>query len=137
MTFPSKIDTWLLGVIAAVLLGNLILIIVLWLNLPNNTTVAAISTTALLLAVLAAIAWLFLSTQYTVRSNHLIVRSGPFSWRIPIDTIAKVKATRNPLSAPALSLDRLEISYGDRRTILVSPKDTAGFLQAIRQTLSE
>jgi hypothetical protein len=32
-----------------------------------------------------------------------------------------------------LSLDRLEIAYGDGRLLLISPQDKAGFLAALRR----
>jgi hypothetical protein len=67
-----------------------------------------------------------------VAGNTLRVACGPFRWKVPIDSIEKVEATRSPLSSPALSLDRLRINYGKRR-IMVSPSDRAGFLRAIGQ----
>jgi hypothetical protein len=35
------------------------------------------------------------------------------------------------LSSPALSLNRLEIRYGNGKRMLLSPQDAAGFLKAI------
>ena len=78
---------------------------------------------------------LLIGTHYTVDGNMLRVVSGPFRWKVPIDQIRSVQATRNPLSSPALSLDRLRIEYGKRRRIMVSPADKAGFLKAIGQEL--
>ncbi|UEG55384.1 PH domain-containing protein [Mucilaginibacter daejeonensis] len=58
-----------------------------------------------------------------------MVKSGFFvNLNIDANTIKSVKATRNPLSAPAISLDRLEIAYGKYDTIMVSPKDRTGFI---------
>ena len=47
--------------------------------------------------------------------------------------IIDVTETRNPLSSPALSLDRLRIRYGADKHIMVSPDDKTGFLDAIAQ----
>ena len=49
-------------------------------------------------------------------------------------SIAGVRPTRSALSSPALSLDRLRIDHGagGRRTVLVSPADRAGFVQALQ-----
>jgi hypothetical protein len=44
-----------------------------------------------------------------------------------------VAPTRNPLLSPALSMDRLKVSYGKCKSILMSPADKEGFLRAIRQ----
>ena len=52
--------------------------------------------------------------------------------------IREVRPTTNPLSAPALSLDRLRIDYeegGRVRSLLVSPKDKEGFLQELRDAV--
>lgn len=75
--------------------------------------------------------WLLLSTDYTVTLEELLVRCGPFKWTIKRDDIRSIKSTRNPISSPALSLDRLEIRYGNYKSILVSPEDRIGFYQAL------
>ena len=63
----------------------------------------------------------------------LLVRCGPFRTRIALDQIRSVKPSRSLASSPALSLDRLAIAYGRFGTVLVSPKDQAGFIAALRQ----
>jgi hypothetical protein len=47
--------------------------------------------------------------------------------------IRTVTPTRNPLSSPALSLDRLRIDYGRGRRIMVSPRDPGAFLRELRR----
>ena len=63
--------------------------------------------------------------------HDLLVRSGPFRWRVPLGQIHSVTPTRNPLSSPALSLDRLRIEYGDGKWILISPRERERFLEAL------
>ena len=75
---------------------------------------------------------MLIGTHYTVDGNTLRIACGPFRWQVPVDAIESVEPTRNPLSSPALSLDRLRIQYGKRK-IMVSPADKAGFLKAIGQ----
>lgn len=75
--------------------------------------------------------WLLFSTHYTVSQETLTIRSGPFRWVVPLDDIQLVAPSRSVLSSPALSLDRLGISYGKGKKILVSPADRDGFLRAI------
>lgn len=49
--------------------------------------------------------------------------------------IRKISKTKNPLAAPALSFDRLEILYGSQfETELVSPRDTKRFVSLIKST---
>lgn len=67
----------------------------------------------------------------------LKVRSG-FLYRkdIPIDSIRKIVETNNMISSPAVSLDRLEIFYNKFDSVLISPKDKAGFI-ALIQTINQ
>lgn len=91
---------------------------------------------ALLLAVpglfvLGLPVWLLLSTQYTITNDTLNIRSGPVNVDVDIQSITSITPTRSTVSSPALSLDRLEIRYGDDKKILVSPKDKDGFIKRI------
>ncbi len=79
------------------------------------------------------ILWGCLTTYYLFSDNHLIIRYGPFKKRIPLDTITSVKKTSNPLSSPALSLKRLEISYNTYDMVLISPKDREKFISILKE----
>ncbi|HYI92445.1 MAG TPA: PH domain-containing protein, partial [Bryobacteraceae bacterium] len=48
-----------------------------------------------------------------------------------VEEVQSVRCTHNPLASPALSLDRLSIQLGFRGNILISPRDKAGFLNAL------
>lgn len=48
--------------------------------------------------------------------------------KISIQSIRKIEETNNMLSAPAFSLDRLEIFYNKYDSILVSPKNKMEFI---------
>lgn len=84
--------------------------------------------------------WLMLSTTYTIGESSLLVRSGPFKWQVPIAGITGITPTSNPLSSPALSLDRLRIDYGRGKSLMISPKNKEQFirdLEARRRALRE
>ena len=100
---------------------------------PLESTITII---ACLLAI-ALIVSLMLATYYVVDRGTLIIRSGPFRFKVPVNQIKSVRATRSLLSSPAMSLDRLLIRYGKKRRIMVSPEDKTGFLKAIGHELSE
>ena len=127
--FRSKIDTWLLFVLFVAMGVDIAAIARIALHPadPLRTTAAILVGIAALLLILSVM----LNTHYTVDRGTLRVVSGPFRWTIPIDRITSVEASRKPWSSPAMSLDRLDIRYGNRRRILVSPADKPGFLQAI------
>lgn len=73
--------------------------------------------------------WVWLATYYVLDDRNLIIRSGPYKKVIPLSDIRSVEKTRNPLSAPALSLDRLEIKYGKYGFALISPEDRDAFIE--------
>jgi hypothetical protein len=62
--------------------------------------------------------------RYKMNEQYLII------WwkKIEIATIRKVYFTRNPLSSPALSLDRIAIVYNKYDEILISPEDKEAFI---------
>jgi len=75
--------------------------------------------------------WLLFSTRYTLEATYLLAQSGPFKWVVPLADIKSITPSNNPLSSPALSLDRLRIDYGKGRMLLISPRDKEQFLQDV------
>lgn len=127
--FSSKIDGWLIPVLVLSvggLVAALVAVLIQETPWPIRVLVAAVTAavTLLLLAV-------FKSTYYLVRSDDIRIVSGPFRWTIPLAEVRDISPTRNPLSSPALSLDRLKIAYGKRKFVLISPDDKDGFLRAV------
>lgn len=124
--YASKIDAWLVALSLSCAVAAL----------TSLSTVSHIGSTGLavlivLLActVLGLLAWVLLGTNYRFDGAMLIICSGPFRWRIQVREILSIEQSRNPLSSPALSLDRLCIQYGaPRRIILISPRDRDEFM---------
>lgn len=59
---------------------------------------------------------------------------GRLGWDIPLSDIDEVPPSDSPLSSPALSLDRLRVSYrarGADRFVLISPQDKGGFIREL------
>ncbi len=124
-SFPSKIDLWLLLVLL------LTILVCLWAAFDSARN-GNLPTAALVLILGAGLPlWLLMTTRYLVGEGQLIVKSGPFNWQIVLTAIDRVEPSRNPMSSPALSLDRLAIHYNNGRQILVSPRDQQGFREAI------
>lgn len=83
--------------------------------------------------VLVFLLHLYRNTYYVVEGPMLTIRCGfLYTLHLPIATIREVRATRNPISSPALALERIELRYNRRDAVLVSPKDRVGFLNALR-----
>ena len=133
--FSSKVDWWLL----VILMASVLLVIVglgVTINQAPNATHAAVAVSVVLL-ILALIGSVLFRTYYQVDGNNLRIVSGPFHWNVPIDQISSVERTRNPLSSPALSLDRLRIRYAGKKSIMISPADRQRFMKALGLELSD
>jgi hypothetical protein len=130
--FSSKVDAWLAVILigAAVLTAGAVVSVGIggsWLS------GLAISPMLLLTAVLPL--WLVRSTYYVLDQTELRIHSGPFRWRVRLKDIRSVTRTRNPLSGPALSLDRLRIDYDRGKSIMISPADRDGFSAELERRL--
>lgn len=72
---------------------------------------------------------LLTTTYYQVLDNQLRIRSGLFFDKmLDITAIKRIEATRTLISAPATSLDRLELLYNRYDSVIVSPADKEGFI---------
>ncbi|MDO9511184.1 MAG: PH domain-containing protein [Bacteroidales bacterium] len=80
----------------------------------------------------------FLTTIYEVKEKVLIIRSGFFvNEAINIESITKISETKNMMSSPANSLDRLEIRYEKNKTIMISPINKDDFLNHMKEINSD
>jgi hypothetical protein len=131
-TFPTRVDGWL-GLVAA---GYVLVA----LGLPAwhlGTAVGSSSPVDYVvivfpLAVLAVIWMVSYPCEYTFEEKQLIVRSGIIRNRIPLLAITEVRPSHSIASAPAWSLDRLEISYGRTQRVVISPKAKAEFVEELQ-----
>lgn len=127
--FGSKRDGWLIGVLV-IALGVALISLGAGLAQPGHP-VGLWGVFGILLASTGFVVWLWTTTDYLLGEEELLVRSGPFRWRIPVAEIREITPTHNPCSSPALSLDRLEIRYGRGGFLLISPKDRARFFRSL------
>ncbi len=130
ITFRSKVDWWLAAILLVCALASMVVVAVVSVN---ESPLQALAISPMLLLTVGLPVWLLCSTEYHIGSAELHVRSGPFSWRVPLSEIRNVTPTRNPLSSPALSLDRLRIEYGQTRSIMISPTDKEAFVAELRK----
>ncbi len=80
--------------------------------------------------------WMLFATFYRLESDRLVARSGPFRWRVNYSDIRSVKRCKTLLAGPALSFDRLLITYGDYNVFLViSPISPDAFQKALESRM--
>ena len=129
--FTSKIDFWL----AFLILGSSLLLILVpvWEWMYNNSSIKRIIFISLFTMPGAILLLLiFFNVKYSLSDDELFVKNGFSTQSIPLKDIIYIIPTNSMLSAPALSLDRIEIRY-EGGSIVISPKDKEGFYHAIQE----
>lgn len=74
---------------------------------------------------------IFCRTYYSIdaQTRKLRVKCGFITdFTINIDKITSIRDTRSWLSAPAASLDRIEVKYGKCQSVVISPKEKQKFI---------
>jgi hypothetical protein len=130
--FPTRVDCWL-GFVAA-------FYVLVALGFPAWHLGSAVGAShpvdyvviVFPLAVLAVIGMVSYPCEYILEPKHLVVRSGMLRNRIPLLAITAVHPSRSLASAPAWSLDRLEIRYGRTQHVVISPKAKSDFLDELQ-----
>ena len=87
----------------------------------------------IMIAVVLFVGWIWFGTGYEISDDKLKIRCGPLRQRIPLQEIREIKRTRSPLSAPACSLDRMEIKYGNSKRVMISPADKEAFIKLLME----
>ncbi len=119
-TYRSKVDLWIVVVIVFAVACSVA---------PFFQEGQPLLGIAIGIAATLVFVWMLRSTRYIVRGDVLVIKSCFLSygtWRIA--DIESIRPTHNPLSAPAASLDRLEIRFIGRRSVLVSPRRKQEFI---------
>jgi len=134
MIYPTKKDAWLVLIVA---LAGLLLIIqlfnrLIFNGLHNPGTWILCAVFIFYFGILILFAY---PVYYEITTSALKIRSGILlRYTIPLSSIVHVVPTRNPVSSPAWSLDRLRIEYlkdSKKRIILISPKDKKTFIREL------
>ncbi len=129
MKYPSKKDWWL-GLILFGATGYGAYISTYALLSEKADLLGILITIIINLTLIAFISWLWFTTYYVLEEKELIIRCGPIHKRIPYREISSAHKTLNPISSPALSLKRINITY-QFGMALISPKNRDEFLQEL------
>lgn len=130
--FAPKVDgfTWVVLVVTFV---SLAAPVVLGLVLRDlGMVVICVATDLGALVLLRAVAF---PLYYEITPDVLLVRHGALRKRVPLHEISRVAPTRDLMSAPALSLDRIQVDCNlePHGYILVAPADRDGFLDLLAE----
>ena len=91
---------------------------------------------AILLPVILFIGHMLTTTYYVIDEDTLLIKSGFFTTTIDIKGVKKISETNNPISSPALSLDRIELTYGKFQSVIISPKLKKEFIEGLTRLKS-
>lgn len=88
----------------------------------------------LVLIMLAFASILIFNTKYIVAQETLSIKCGflPVE-KYDIRQIASIRSTNTIISAPAASLDRIEIRLTTGKTVVISPADKQKFIEHLRK----
>lgn len=121
MYFPSRKDKWITVIIWGITLFSIISPIV------NQEVISLV----FLLPLSGLLLWFWFSTGYFIENGIIKIRYGPIRLKVPIKNIQIIKKKKNPLAAPALSIDKIELVSGRFDVISISPKNQEEFLKRI------
>ena len=131
--FPSKRDGW----IVALIWGSLFISVIggmIPLAMAGTSWIEAVVVVIILVGMDGLMLWVLYGTGYRVTRDTVLIRCGPFSFRVALKDIEAITPTNSLLSSPACSIDRLKIVYGlSQQSLMVSPVDKSEFLSAIVQ----
>lgn len=125
--YPSKIDWWILGLLLLVPVIGLSVVVM---AIVDGVWPAAWIGAGVLVFTGCLYGFCVFPMRYGFKKEILEIRCGMFRWCIPLANIREVVPTNNPLSSPALSLDRLWIQYGPQwfQAVMISPKEKSQFI---------
>ena len=136
MRFISKIDWWVGTLLIGFTAGNLWAIVSFAIKGGLGALIMVMFFTPFTVFFFIP---LWFRTYYEFGESELIIRCGlGKGMRVDYSRIVSVSGTKNPLSSPALSMDRLEIKYvyisgKSTDTVLISPKDKDGFIRQLAE----
>lgn len=121
--YKSKIDYWLVGTMYLITLIPTI-----------PALIYAFSWTLVFLVVILLVfaSSLIFNTKYIIENETLSIKCGilPIE-KYSIQQIQSIQNTNTIMAAPAISLDRIEIKFTNRKAVVISPLDKHRFIEYV------
>jgi membrane protein YdbS with pleckstrin-like domain len=129
LRFRSRVDLWLVAIIAIPLVVAFAATASqAWSHGPGAILAVIVGNAF----ALGLVVWIFVDTSYTFTESELRIRCGPMRSTVALSAIQRVRHSDSLLSAPALSLRRLELDGRGGVHAVISPDDVDGFLAALQ-----
>lgn len=126
--FKSKVGYGILIPVLVLLVGITLLPII-----NGAPTRATLTMLGIMVPTIAFTLHIFFRTIYRIdNNNELVIKCGFLhNSTVDISTIKSISRTRNPISSPAASLDRIELKYGKWNSVIISPNDKVEFVNEL------
>ena len=88
----------------------------------------------IVIPLLGVFLWCWLDTYYLIDNDKLIIKYGPFMWRVAIQKITIIRLNQKTIGGTwklTLSWDSIEIRYSDR-SIYITPQNQDSFLTELK-----
>jgi len=134
MKFKAKVDWWLHLIFSGLIIVNIWAGIDVIIGGSSGMILAVIFTPLSIFLIIP----MWVNTYYLFENNMLIVKCGFIRYaKVDCELVTKVFETKNPISSPAPSLDRLEVCYKAKndhftRSVIISPMDKQGFIEQLK-----
>lgn len=128
--YRSKIDHWLWITILLIVVAS-IAVVFCSTDISEWGKLSVILLPSIL-PIILLMGDIWLHTKYMIdEEKHILrVKCGVlYDSKYKIDDMTEIRQTKSLLNAPALSFDRLRINFGERKTVLVSPKNQDDFIK--------
>ena len=121
MYFPSIRDKWITIITWGISLAGIII------PLINGQFTAAF----IMLVLAGFLLWFWFRTGYKIEGEKLKIYYGPIRQTIHIPDIKLILISKMPLTAPALSFKRIQISCGKYDVVSISPQNREQFISML------
>lgn len=129
--YHSKIDHWIWVFSTTIIFSCIFVPIIIE---SSKDWIFIVSLIASALIPILIIINIYTNTYYSINESSLILRvkSGIFfDSKYDINKITRIRNTHSILSAPALSLDRIEVTIGQYNNVVISPENKEKFINQI------
>lgn len=127
MYFPSIRDKWITGIIWGISLAGIIV------PLIKGQLIA----TLFMLFLASILLWFWFRTGYKIEGDKIKIYYGPIRQTIHIPEIKLIIISKMPLTAPALSFKRIQISSGKYDLVAISPQNRDKFISLLLEIRPE
>jgi hypothetical protein len=128
--YKTAYDWWIqLLVVFPLLTGSIVIVAGIATGNDQIRTIGVLATAGYCLL----LGFLVMPMVYVIRGEGLAIRFGLVRLRIPWDRVIQIEPTSSALSAPAMSLKRLDVRYrkgsGAETHVMISPSDRDAFVR--------